>query len=187
MGLSSSREEQEEINDIFHVTDTFANHTKWRNIIRECIRSPPSSTNEFDTVEIGSSPYVIYVIRQLEHKQKIRELAYDQPQLTLGEIILVFCSRSDFVLNVENLVDESFEKKSIRQFMNQFWNPYHIDKSAWGTHQTYMAVGYVAAACSHENISCSIIDGFHDVKLKTFLDLPSFIEPISMLVIGSPD
>jgi nitroreductase len=187
MGLSTSREEEEEINDIFHVTDTFVNHAEWRRVVKQYIRSPELSTNEFETFSIGSSPYVMYVIRDPDHKKEIRNLAYDQIQLTEGRSIILFCSRTDFVLNIENLAEESFEKKSIRQFMNQFWNPYHVDKHAWVMHQTYMAVGYAAAACEHENIPCSVIDGFRASELRSFLDLPSYLHPAAILVIGSND
>jgi len=186
MGTSLSHEEDHDvIHDIFHVTDTFVDRAAWQRQIRQYMRHQEES--EIPQFSIGSSPYIIYVVRQPTQKEEIRHISYDQPQLTLCETIFVFCTRTDFVLSVENLVEESIEKQSIRQILNQFWNPYQPDKIAWAKHQTYMAVGYAAVACEQEGLSCSMIDGFQVQALHSFLDLPSYLIPTAMLVAGAPD
>lgn len=188
MGLSRSREaDPDEIHDIFHVTDTFVQPAEWRRVIKQYIRSPESSTNGFDTFTIGSSPYMIYVLRRPEQKEQIRSLAYDQPQLSLCHAIFVFCTRTDFVLNIENLVEESFERASFRRLMNQFWNPYQPDPIQWAHHRTFMAVGYATMACEQEGISCSVMEGFRIPDVQQMLDLPPFLFPTAILAVGSPD
>jgi nitroreductase len=186
MGLSSSHEEDNDvIHDIFHVTDTFVDRAAWQRQIKEYMRHQDDSTISYFSV--GSSPYTIYVVRQLKQKEDIREISYDQPQLTICQTIFVFCTRTDFVLSIENLIDESLEQQSIRQFLNKIWNPYQPDKVAWAKHQTYMAVGYAAVACEQEGLSCSMIEGFQVEKLHSLLDLPSYLIPTAMLVVGAPD
>jgi nitroreductase len=185
MGTSSSHEEDHDvIHDIFHVTDIFVDRVAWQRQIRQYMRHQEDTIPHFS---VGSSPYTVYVVRQPKHKEEIRNISYDQPQLTLCETIFVFCTRTDFVLSVENLVEESIEKQSIRRFLNQFWNPYQPDKIAWAKHQTYMAVGYAAVACEQEGLSCSLIEGFQVPALHEFLDLPSYLIPTAMLVAGAPD
>jgi nitroreductase len=186
MGLSSSHEEDPDvIHDIFHVTDTFVDRVAWQRQIKQYMRHQEGS--DIPYFSVGSSPYTIYVVRQPEQKSKIRDISYDQPQLTLCHTIFVLCTRTDFVLSVENLVEESLERQSIRQFLNQFWNPYQPDKTAWAKHQTYMAAGYAAVACEQEGFSCSIIDGFQVQALHDLLQLPSYLIPTTMLVVGAPD
>jgi nitroreductase len=186
MGLSSSHEEDNDvIHDIFHVTDTFVDRATWQRNIKQYMRQQEDS--DIPHFSVGSSPYTIYVVHEPKQKEEIRNFSYDQPQLTLCQTIFVFCTRMDFVLSVENLVEESIEKQSIRQILNQFWNPYHPDKIAWAKHQTYMAVGYAAVACEQEGFSCSIIDGFQVPALHEFLHLPSYLIPTTMLVVGAPD
>ena len=186
MGLSSSHEEDHDvIHDIFHVTDTFVDRAAWQRNIKQYMRHQEDT--DIPHFSVGSSPYTIYVIQQPEQKSKIRDLSYDQPQLTLCQTIFVFCMRTDFVLSVENLVEESLERQSIRQILNQFWNPYQPDKFVWAKHQTYMAVGYAAVACEQEGFSCSIIDGFQAQALHELLRLPSYLIPTTMLVAGAPD
>jgi hypothetical protein len=185
MGTSSSHEEDHDvIHDIFHVTDTFVDRVAWQRQIRHYMRHQEDAIPHFS---VGSSPYTIYVVRQPKQKEEIRHLSYDQPQLTLCESIFIFCTRTDFVLSVENLVEESFERQTIRQFLNQFWNPYQPDRIAWAKHQTYMAVGYAAVACEQEGLSCSLINGFQLPELHSFLELPSYLIPTAMLVVGAPD
>lgn len=186
MGTSSSHEEDDDvIHDIFHVTDTFVDRAAWHRQIKQYTRHQEDTA--IQCFSVGSSPYTIYAIRQPAQKEEIRNMSYDQPQLTLCKTIFVFCTRTDFVLSVENVVDESLERQSIRNFLNQFWNSYQPDKIAWAKHQTYMAVGYAAVACEQEGLPCSIIDGFQVHALHAFLDLPSYFIPTTMLVIGAPD
>jgi len=186
MGASSSHEEDPDmIHDIFHVTDTFVDRASWQRQIKQYMRHQEDSDIPYFTV--GSSPYTIYVVCQQKQKEEIRAISYDQPQLTLCQTIFVFCTRTDFVLSVENLVEESLERQTIRQFLNQFWNPYQPDKIAWAKHQTYMAVGYAAVACEQEGLSCSMINGFQVQTLHSLLKLPSYLIPTAMLVVGAPD
>jgi len=186
MGTSSSHEEDPDmIHDIFHVTDTFVDRASWQRNIKQYMRQQEDSDIPYFTV--GSSPYTIYVVRQQKQKEEIRAISYDQLQLTLCQTIFIFCTRTDFVLSVENLVEESLERQTIRQFLNQFWNPYQPDKIAWAKHQTYMAVGYAAVACEQEGLSCSMINGFQVQALHSHLELPSYLIPTAMLVVGAPD
>jgi nitroreductase len=186
MGTSSSREEDNDvIHDIFHVTDTFVDRAAWQRQIKQHMRHQEDS--DIPSFTVGSSPYTIYAVQQPKQKEEIRNMSYDQPQLTLCHTIFVFCTRTDFVLSVENLVEESFERQSIRQILNQFWNPYQPDKIAWAKHQTYMAIGYAAVACEQEGFSCLMIDGFQVPMLHSLLQLPSYLIPTAMLVVGLPD
>lgn len=186
MGTSSSHEEDHDvIHDIFHVTDTFVDRTAWQRNIKQHMRQQEDSDILYFSV--GSSPYTIYVVRQPEQKANIREISFDQPQLTLCHTIFVFCMRTDFVLSVENAVEESFEPQSIRQFLNQFWNPYQPNRLVWAKHQTYMAVGYAAVACEQEGFSSLMIDGFQEPMLHSLLQLPSYLIPTAMLAVGLPD
>lgn len=183
MGISYSQEE--EINDIFHIHDTFANHAQWRQAVKSFNKVNCESlfTEVVNTQNFGSQPYFIYAIHDTARKKKIHDAAQHLPQLLFCNTIFVFCVRSDFVLSNESLVDPGM----IQKVLNSVRGTARPDKMRWANRQTHLSVGFVIAACNDQGIDSQLVEEFDSMYVHSLLSLPEFVQPIALLAIGSPD
>jgi nitroreductase len=188
MGITASRikHDDEEILEVYHVSETFSHHKEWQRIIKEYDHE--SNTDLISEVTIthrGSQPpFTIYAIQGNNNKQSIQQVCHDQPQLSACHTIFVFCAHTSFILSSESLVDT---QRSLRQRINDYWNPYHVDKIEWAKRQAYYAVGFAIQSCEKEHIACYAVEGFSIPSLCHLLHIPKDRIPVSMLTIGSPD
>jgi nitroreductase len=188
MGLIGSKVKEEQYADSYHITETFSNHIEWKHTVRRMNHKKAVlfSKEQVNVSYIfGNQPYVIYAIYDTEMKKQIQELSYDQPHITVCNCIFVFCARTDFQLHTNF---PQVEKRSFFQtYFSNKWDSYQPDSLQWSTRHTYMALGFVIAACAEESIACSPVDTFHSTDLSELLDLPSHLVPTAILTIGSPD
>jgi len=187
MGIIRSKPQVEYYNDSYHITDTFSKHNEWRQTMKQMehehgsfLYKQVNQPNRF-----GSQPYVIYAIHDKEMKQRIQNLSHDQPHVSACKCLFLFCARTDFTLRTEfpYLPPLSF-------FKRYFYDGRHSierTKIDWASRHTYMALGFVIAACAEESIPCSPVDGFHIYSVASLLDLPYHLIPTAILAIGAED
>jgi nitroreductase / dihydropteridine reductase len=189
MGISCSKQEEEYYSDTYHVTDTFSNHVEWKHTVKRMNHYKILPLKEYvnDPYRFGSQPYVIYAVYHNDIKRRIQEIAHDQPNISACACIFIFCARTDFNLITTFPDVPIFEKPTIRSYFSKLWSSYKPNKVDWVTRQTYMALGFVIAACSEESIPCYPADSFHTADLASLLDLPSHIIPTALLTVGTED
>lgn len=187
MGITASHSvTDEEILEVYHVSETFSNHKEWQRIVKEYDRHMETDLiSEVNITQHGSQPpFTIYAIQGNKHKQTIQKSCHDQPQLTACHTIFVFCAHTSFILSSESLIDS---QRSLRQRITDYWNPYHVDKVEWAKRQAYYAVGFTIQSCEKEHIACYSVEGFSTTALYLLLNLSCDEIPVAMLTIGSPD
>lgn len=189
MGITASRLHHavdEEILEVYHVTETFSNHKEWNRIVKEYDREVNTDLiSEITLTQHGSQPpFTVYAIQGTRNKENIQRACHDQPQLTACHTILVFCAHTSFILSSESLVDN---QRSLRQRITDYWNPYHVDKMDWAKRQAYYAVGFTIQSCDKEHIACFSVEGFSVSALHHLINIPHDKIPVAMLTIGSPD
>jgi nitroreductase len=188
MGIISSKKEEECYVDSYHITDTFCHHQQWKHTMKQinhqiepCIKKWVNLPDVF-----GSQPYHIYAVYDKDLKRRIQEIAYDQPHIHSCNYIFIFCARTNFHL-VTDFPAPLHEKPSIRSYFYKLWDSYQPNVLTWSTRQTYIAIGFVIAACSEESIPCYPVDSFQVSELSSLLDLPSHLIPTAILTIGAED
>jgi nitroreductase/dihydropteridine reductase len=190
MGIIGSKTQVDYYNDTYHITDTFSNHLEWKDTVKRLNRRRYTSFL-YEQVNVperfGSQPYVIYVIYDTETKDAIQKEAYDQPYVTICNCIFVLCARTDFHLRTEFSISQWNESPSIRSYFSRLWKAPQSEQLLWATRQTYVALGFIIAACAEESIPCISVDAFHSESIASLLDLPSHLVPTAILTIGAPD
>ena len=187
MGIGRSKTQVDYYSDTYHITDTFSNHLEWKDTVRRLNRKRYTSFL-YEQVNVperfGNQPYIIYVIYDKDTKENIQKEAYDQPHIAICNCIFVLCARTNFNLQSEFPI-YPFEQHS--SYFSRLFDSPQPDQLIWSTRQTYMALGFIIAACSEESIPCVPVDSFHNESIASLLDLPTYLVPTALLTIGAPD
>ncbi len=153
----------------------------------EVLRLSPSS--------YGLQPWKFIVVNNIEMKSKIREIAYDQSQITDSSQIIIFANKK----NIDsNLVDEylqftakekniSIEKlEGFKGMINgSFAGRSSESLINWATCQLYLALGNFLTSCAILDIDACPMEGFDRNKLDELLGLSSMnLESKVIVAIG---
>lgn len=187
MGISRSKPQVEYYTDSYHIADTFCNHHEWKDTVKR-LNHRRFSSFLYEQVNVperfGSQPYVIYVIYDNETKVSIQKESYDQPYVTICNCIFILCARTNFNLHTEFSIPQ-FEQPS--SYFSRLWESPKLDQLIWSTRQTYIALGFIIAACAEQSIPCISVDAFRSESIASLLNLPSYLIPTAILTIGAPD
>lgn len=153
--------------------------------ILEAIQKSPSS--------FGLQTFHVEVISNPELRKKMREVSFDQPQVTDSSHIFVFCGRNDVneritdmiekmsggneeikkgLEGLENMMRGTMEGKDEKTLMN------------WASRQAYLALGFGLAACAELEIDACPMEGFDPKALHEVLGLPENIFPFAYMAVG---
>ena len=160
------------------------------NTILETIRLSATS--------LGLQPFEIYDVRSTEVRAKLREAAYNQPQLTEASHVFVFAVwtevTEEMVDSYLNFIATTREKdvstlagfrKSIMGFVGSK-NTEEIIK--WSSNQAYIALGKAMVAAAQMRIDSTPMEGFNRDVVDEILDLRSKnLHASVMLTVGYRD
>ena len=147
---------------------------------------------------LGLQPFEIYDIRSTNIREKMREAAYNQPQLTEASHVFVFAVWTQVT---EEMVDQYLQfiadtrnreisqlagfKKSIMGFLG--------DKSTeeiikWSSNQAYIALGKAMVAAAQMRIDSTPMEGFNRDAVDELLGLrDKNLHAAVMLTVGYRD
>ncbi len=141
--------------------------------ILEAIRLAPTSS--------GLQPFEVWVITNDDIKVKIREVSFNQPQITGCSHLLVFAAWDTYT---EDRINHIFDlTNEIRGFKNEGWEEYRQmllarypqrDAETNFQHtarQTYIAMMAGMAQAAFEKVDCTPMEGFENDKLDEILKL----------------
>lgn len=179
MGIGSSQPIEDEVHDIFHITDTFANHKEWKKAIHLSYDDQDLPiVNSF-----ASHPYIVYAVNDKRQKRILSQAVQDPSACLVCNTIYIYCSRKDFVLSNEVLADTLIE----RSFFCSLWSQPRPNREIWAIQQTYLAAGYTLAACSELNMASCLITEIDASAISDHMDLPRHVTPIAMIALGAAD
>lgn len=159
--------------------------------IRDAIRMTPTS--------LGVQMFAVVEVVDQETKNKLREISFDQEQMSTADRIFVFCSRKDLKDRTESMFvdmtggDEEFRKndedisryeKSVHFFADMLGE---AKIPEWSAREAYIVLGFALAACAELKIDSCPIGGFDPVKAKEILNLDLDFMPVICLPIGYRD
>ena len=141
--------------------------------ILEAIRLAPTSS--------GLQPFEVFVVTNDETKASIREIAWNQPQVTDCSHLLVFAAWDTYT---EDRINHMFDlTNQIRGFKNEGWENYRQmllssypqkDAEANFEHaarQTYIAFMAAIAQAAFDGVDNTPMEGFDPAALDTILGL----------------
>jgi nitroreductase len=153
----------------------------------EALRFSPSS--------YGLQPWKFVIIHDPVLRKKLRPHAWDQPQVTDADTLIVFCvlktmdeeyvkNYVDLIATVRGVTKESlsgYEQKIMSSLKGK--GPEAI--SQWMKHQVYIALGVFLAECAHRKIDACPMEGFDPKKFDEILGLPKEgLESVVLCAIG---
>lgn len=143
------------------------------NELLEAVRLSASS--------FGLQPWKVLVIKDKELRKKLREQAWNQPQVSDASHFVVFCARTDlneeyidnFLKNVSETRGIPMEnlkefKGMLMNFINALDNKSKIE---WAKKQAYIALGTLLSACALKEIDACPMEGFEPAKFDETLGL----------------
>ncbi|MEK8052936.1 NAD(P)H-dependent oxidoreductase [Ideonella sp. DXS22W] len=141
--------------------------------IIEAARLAPTSS--------GLQPFEVIVVTSPEVRAKIREIAWNQAQVTEGSHLLVFAAWDHYTPErINHMFDYTNE---VRGFRNEGWENYRQmllntypkrDAEVNFQHaarQAYIAFGVAMLAAAEEGVDCTPMEGFDPAKLDEILGL----------------
>ncbi|MCA1745174.1 MAG: NAD(P)H-dependent oxidoreductase [Bacteroidales bacterium] len=141
--------------------------------ILEAARLAPSSS--------GLQPYRIFVINNREMLKQIREIAFDQSQITDCSHLLVWAAWDGYTNDRigEVLLTTSRERglpdNTTDDYKKMLWSMYEPLGQEWhknhSARQAYISFGLAIAAAAEQKVDATPMEGFDPVKLDELLGL----------------
>lgn len=155
--------------------------------ILESIRLAPSS--------LGLQPYKVLVIKDKDLKERIKEVSYNQPQITESAYLLVFAvwkdeyeeKTEDYIQLIAKTRNQSLD--SLQDYKSRILGLFStIDKVSWASRQVYIALGFGLTTCAMLNIDSTPMEGFMNDELDKLLELDKHgLKSVVMMAIGNRD
>jgi len=132
----------------------------------ETLRLAPSS--------FGLQPWKFIVVTNDEVRAKLREVAWNQPQITDASHLIVFAIKKDiddalvveYMQLVSTIRGRSIEDlKGFSEMLNGVIQARSVEENKdWATRQVYLSLGFLLAAAAVEGIDACPIEGFVSSK-----------------------
>ncbi|NYE63853.1 nitroreductase [Duganella sp. 1224] len=143
------------------------------NHVLEAIRLAPTSS--------GLQPFEVFVVKNPDLRAKIREVAWNQSQVTDASHLLVFAAWDNIT---PARIDAAFDyTNEVRGFINEGWEAYrkqlhgiiaarteqaNFDAAA---RQAYIALGVALVAAAEQGIDSTPMEGFDPAAVDRILGL----------------
>ena len=155
--------------------------------ILEAVRLTASSS--------GLQPYEVFVITNKDIRQKIREVANNQSQITDCSHLLVFAAWDNYTAERINAAFDmtetirNFKSESGTAYRQMLLNTYPArDAEVNFTHaakQAYIGLGTALIAAADQQVDCTPMEGFNPPAVDEVLDLhPKGLRSVVMLPLG---
>lgn len=157
--------------------------------IREAIRMAPTS--------FGVQMFAAVEVENKDLREKIKESAFGQSQITDADRVFVFLRRGDGEARVEDMFNtmsggnEEIRKTALSEYESMVRGSV-VSRSKeelmeWSGRQAYIALGFALAACAEVKIDSCPMEGFDPVKVKEILGLGDDFMPVALLPVGYRD
>ena len=155
--------------------------------ILEAVRLTASSS--------GLQPYEVFVITNKDIRQKIREVANNQSQITDCSHLLVFAAWDNYTAERINAAFDmtetirNFKSESGTAYRQMLLNTYPArDAEVNFTHaakQAYIGLGTALIAAADQQVDCTPMEGFNPLAVDEVLDLHAKgLRSVVMLPLG---
>lgn len=153
---------------------------------------------QYAPTSMGLQPFTLFLIDNQDLLQKIRPIAYNQPQITEASHLLLFASYIELnqehidnylqtIMDIRNVSAESLD--AFRQSMSRFAERNTASEiQQWATNQTYIALGFAVAEAALIGVDVTPLEGFSISDLNQLLNLNELgLTSVVLLAIGYRD
>ncbi|HEV9038713.1 MAG TPA: nitroreductase family protein [Puia sp.] len=160
------------------------------DIVLEAARLAPTSS--------GIQPFAILQITDRQLLDKIRPIAFNQPQITEASHLLVFAAWSDVTaahidavydrIARERNLPEGAQSAYVDNLKKRFDQMPAEKRAAFAANQSYIALGVAITAAASEKIDATPMEGFQNAALDELLGLKEKgLRSVTLLALGYRD
>jgi len=145
----------------------------WRTLEQAMILSPSS---------FGLQLWKFVVVQNADLRTKLREAAWNQPQVADASHLVVFCRKTNpTVADVDHLINSIAQTRGVPRAA---LDGYHgmmagyltkpapgFDASVWTSRQVYIALGFFLSAAAQLGVDACPMEGFDPTAFDKILDL----------------
>ncbi|PZF73762.1 nitroreductase family protein [Taibaiella soli] len=143
---------------------------------------------------MGLQPYSIIVVENPELREKIKSVAFNQPQITESSHLLIFAAWTEInESHIQDYIDNIIETRGVpAETLNDFKNTMLrvTDRAQdvnhqWAARQAYIAFGTAIAAAAVEKVDATPMEGFNSDELDALLGLKEKgLKSVTLLPLG---
>ena len=160
------------------------------DIVLEAARLAPTSS--------GIQPFAILQITDKNVLEKIRPIAFNQPQVTEASHLLVFAAWTDVTaahidavydrIARERNLPEGTQSTYVDNLKKRFFEMTPEKRTAFAANQSYIALGVAITAAASEKIDATPMEGFQNAALDELLGLKEKgLRSVTLLALGYRD
>lgn len=165
---------------------------RWRYATKKFDDGKTVSTDDIETLKtavnltatsFGLQPFRLLVIDDAGLKQRLREAAYDQQQLTTASHVFVFATKTDMSPEyIEDFIRRTAQERGLSYDDLAGYAGYIKGSVAskdaefvkqWNARQTYIGLGTLLAAAAELRVDACPMEGFEPSKYDELLGLTS--------------
>jgi nitroreductase/dihydropteridine reductase len=146
----------------------------------------------YSASSLNLQPWKIKVISDPKTLEKLGPASYNQPQITTGSHLLVFCADKDLVSRKnaleKALMKNGATKENLKTYMDMIdgsinnMNP--DQKLSWAQRQTYIALGNAINGAKSLGFDSCPMEGFNAAEYSRILKLPDNLIPTALVTLG---
>jgi nitroreductase len=135
----------------------------------------------FSPSSYGLQPWKFILITDSELRKKLREAAWNQPQVTDASHLIVLCVKTDVdEHHIKKYIDaiaqtRSVAKESLQEFESHILDSLKkktaTERIEWSRRQVYIALGFLLHAAAEKKIDACPMEGFDKEKFDEILGL----------------
>lgn len=172
------------------MNETILSALQWRYATKKYDTSKKISEADFKTIidsiqlspsAFGLQPIKVLLIEDMEVRTKLKEIAFNQAQISDASHVLVFCSYTNldenYISNHSQLMAETrnLKPENLSGFKNHVSSSLsQMDKESlrsWTAKQAYLALGQLLHTCALLNIDATPMEGFDPKKTDELFHL----------------
>lgn len=158
--------------------------------ILEAARYAPSSS--------GLQPYKILVVSDPEKLEQIKEIAFNQSQITDGSHLLVWAAWNDYSYEkIDDVMlatsrERGLPDNATEEYKKRLWSMYEPKGEAWrhnhAARQAYISFALAIAAAAEQKVDATPMEGFDNKALDELLGLEAMgLKSVVIMPIGYRD
>ena len=170
-------------------TGSFLSNLTWRRAVKhfaegEVDLEPIKSAIANAPSSFGIQPYRVYVVTDIVKKETLRDVCFDQSQVSESHALFVFCALKDVDARAEAMITATGADQ-MRDMVKGFLSNVP-DKVDWAKRQAYIALGFGLAAAAERKIASCPMEGLMGDKVAEILGITDAV-PCVMLAVGKLD
>lgn len=173
------------------------NNLKWRQALKTFKPLPPGYQVDISPIlesiqlapsSLGIQPYNVHIVTNPTLKEKLRQVSYDQAQVTDCSHLLVFCARNDAHNSIERMISSNNLDEVAKGYGNAMRSVNTMTPDEFlkfSSSQAFVGLGIGVSAAAASKIGHCPMGGFEPEEVKKLLKLPENQFPVAYLAIGS--